>query len=551
MKVVPLIILLCLLITAAGAAEITEFCPDTWLKGEADEYIVINGTGPARGLAITDGEGMITFPEDTLLSGRTVIARQADAYYGVHGSLPDYEWLDSDPEVPDMRLTGDLRLANRADSLSLLLDNEVVQRVAWPEDVCTREGQVHVLENGVWDRRPHLIGQSALTPARYEDVSLLAFVSPDSSYEALNTALDDADSEVLLNVYEFTDARTAERLATLSREGVSVRVLLEGGPVGGISDEERAVAGLLTEAGAWVGMMTSTDEAHARYRFDHAKYMVIDDEAVLVMSENLKPTGVPERGQTGNRGWGVYITDTGVAEEFSRVFELDAGGRDIMPMEGEGLPEAGDDGETYVPLFRPEEFTGAVVTPVFSPDTSCLIEELVRSAEVSVDIEQAYIKDWKDGSNPYLEAAIEAAGRGVEVRILMDSYWFNIEGDDDNDEMAESINALAQEQGLPMEARCVYLKEAGFLKIHNKGVIVDNRKVLVSSINWNENSPSFNREAGVIIDEPGAGAYFTEVFESDWNLSADKAPDLTKMWVAAGVILLLLLIYAGRIIKNY
>ena len=54
-------------------------------------------------------------------------------------------------------------------------------------------------------------------------------------------------------------------------------------------------------------------------------------------------------------------------------------------------------------------------------------------------------------------------------------------------------------------------------QIHNKGVIVDDKRVLVSSINWNSNSPNFNREAGVIIDHPGVARYFREVFEDDWN----------------------------------
>ena len=46
---------------------------------------------------------------------------------------------------------------------------------------------------------------------------------------------------------------------------------------------------------------------------------------------------------------------------------------------------------------------------------------------------------------------------------------------------------------------------------------MDDRRALVSSINWNEASPSFNREAGVIVDEPGTAAYFAAAFDADWE----------------------------------
>jgi phosphatidylserine/phosphatidylglycerophosphate/cardiolipin synthase-like enzyme len=52
--------------------------------------------------------------------------------------------------------------------------------------------------------------------------------------------------------------------------------------------------------------------------------------------------------------------------------------------------------------------------------------------------------------------------------------------------------------------------------IHNKGLVIDGGKVLVSSINWNENSIMNNREIGLII-EGEAAAYYGEVFNYDWE----------------------------------
>jgi phosphatidylserine/phosphatidylglycerophosphate/cardiolipin synthase-like enzyme len=133
--------------------------------------------------------------------------------------------------------------------------------------------------------------------------------------------------------------------------------------------------------------------------------------------------------------------------------------------------------------------------------------------------------------------------------VLLDSYWFNIEDEKDNDEMVDIINRIGTSEHIPLEARCADLALIGVDKIHNKGLIVDDRYVLVSSINWNSVSPNFNREAGVIIDHPGVAGYFLEVFEDDWNHSI-KAPrtttDYLKIAAVAAVMILLLVIYYRR-----
>jgi cardiolipin synthase A/B len=200
--------------------------------------------------------------------------------------------------------------------------------------------------------------------------------------------------------------------------------------------------------------------------------------------------------------------------------------------------------------FSPGYFTGATVWPVIAPDTSNEITILINSAERSIEIEQAYItNETPDSLNPYLSAAINASRRGVHVRVLLDSYWYNIEDEKDNDEMVALINRIGAFEHLPLEARCADLQMNQIKQIHNKGVIVDDSRVLVSSINWNSNSPNFNREAGVIIDHPGVARYFLEVFEDDWNpsiRSPEIKTDYLKIVVVAVVITLLLLIYYRR-----
>jgi hypothetical protein len=44
------------------------------------------------------------------------------------------------------------------------------------------------------------------------------------------------------------------------------------------------------------------------------------------------------------------------------------------------------------------------------------------------------------------------------VRVLLDAYWYNVEDERDNDEMAALINHIAVAEGIPLEGRCADLE---------------------------------------------------------------------------------------------
>jgi len=530
---------------AGAAVQIIEFCPDPHSYEDADEYLVLSGTGSLDGITISDGQGGFRFPPGTRINGLLTIARSGTAFKQSHGIYPDFEWLDYSQMVPDVIKGDTLRLANSKDALMLYENGILLQKVAWPEDVKPREGQIHYLDKGVWDPRPLMIGQSRFSPAVFQNVSIITFVSPDCSNEIFSYAVNQASDQVLLNVYEFSSPLMTDTLIKAHAREVDIKVVIEGGPVGGISPEGKEAIRNLTDSGIPVSMMVSRKGEPAPYRYDHAKYMVIDKRAVLLTSENFKYSGFPPAGMTGNRGWGVYLEDPRLAEYFSTVYQTDYSGKSMTVYNGSaGTPESMPSGK-YTVEFQPGYFTGATVRPVISPDTSNQITELINSAEKSIEIEQAYITNETTYSlNPYLSAAINTSRRGVHVRVLLDSYWYNIEDEADNDEMVALINRIGSDEQIPLEARCVDLSTNEVDKIHNKGVIVDDKYVLVSSINWNSNSPNFNREAGVIIDHPGVARYFLDVFEDDWNSMAESPAvktDYLKL-VAVGVVFVILIL---------
>lgn len=410
-RILTAALVFCLLLFGAPAAAdycLSEFCADGYASGDGDEYFVLDGTGDLAEWSVTDGEGTVSFPH---ASGTVIVALNAADYYSVHGTYPDYELQSSLDFIPKVSVSGKFQMANDGDKLTLLHNGKAVQKVSWPDAVSKGRGVVHVFKDGVWDSRVLKIGQTRLTPAAYSADKVTLFVSPDCTYDVLLEVIADAKSSIDITMYEFTHPDIAKALADAASRGVSVRLFMEGGPVGGISNAEKGTLDYLQRAGVSVYTIESTSDFPARYRFVHAKYLVADSYVTVVLSENFKEYGIPRSGESGNRGWGAAVYDADVAEYFSSVFTADLAGYDVY--EGAAgtytIPNYSG-GDTISPVFEPVTVYNVKVTPVFAPDTSYLIGDILKSASSSVAIQQAYITRYPGtDEHPWLSLAVNAA----------------------------------------------------------------------------------------------------------------------------------------------
>lgn len=360
-------------------------------------------------------------------------------------------------------------------------------------------------------------------------------------------AIETAQQYILLNIYELSSPEIIEALTDRIQAGVHVEILEEGQPAFGMAPaEKRAQQGLANAMASARNrddhfyVMTSKAGGKRRFRFDHAKYMVTDDQNLLIGSENYSPTGNPKPGKLGNRGWEVLIQDPELATWFKGMFysDGDTGKGDIVDLMGD---RGGSSSETTLgsnamsfsaDLDRLRDLAKAMpvleadaVSPIVAPNTSLNgLQAIINDAQSSIDIEQmTFDSEWgRPGTkSPLVETVIAAARRGVQVRVLLNDETVFDKPDKPtkhkNEITANLLNKIAKAEGLKMEARIATLAGMHVDYIHNKGVVADGNKTLISSINWDENAIERNREAAVLIQGSDVYNHYEQLFESDWT----------------------------------
>jgi hypothetical protein len=109
--------------------------------GESSVYLGCMLLGDEETLG--GGEGMFAFPSDSNIHAGEVIiiANQATDFYAVYGFDPDYEFVESNPLVPNMVkfnswAAGSVNLSNSGDDVLLVgLDENLIDAVSWGNSI--------------------------------------------------------------------------------------------------------------------------------------------------------------------------------------------------------------------------------------------------------------------------------------------------------------------------------------------------------------------------------------------------------------------------------
>ncbi len=487
-----------------ASATITAVAPNPASDGDAGEFVAVTFDEPTNtsGWTLADSNDAAELPNRTL-SGTVALSTQPAA-------------ASNRTDHPVVGLNGSLSLANGGETVELRDENRPVDDLAYSSAPTAEQW------NGeAWTP----LGASSLAPFAATNVSVSAFALPDAADPPIEV-LGSAQRRLYLAGYTFTSARATRALAAAAERGVDVRVLVEGGVAGGAPSPEDRRLDVLRAAGVDVRVL---DGERARSSFHHAKYAVADDRAV-VLSENWKPSG---SGGHGNRGWGVTVASPQIADHLARVFRADTSWPDAKPWKAVRENFTVVDGESatesYPTRFPPVDARADRVRVLVAPDNARSgVRDLVASADESLVVEQASL----DENSAFTNWTIDAARRGVQVRVLLSGKWY---ARANNRNTTERLNRIAAEQNLNLDAKLVEPRSR-FEKVHVKGAVVDGERALVGSLNWNEHAATENREVVVVVEDDAVARYFGRAFRADWRSGAWRLPVALAAVVAVAAV---------------
>lgn len=532
-----------------------------------------------------------------LASGETIwLAKHGQAFARQFGFLPDFEVEDSLPSVPNLAgswpgfaNSGDqVLLWDAADVLidCLAYENDSNSHCggAWSGDAVqpfssagnfASDGQILYRRlnqatgqpvpdtntavdwaqsrddviNGRKTRYPGWDLEQFFQTAKITETAVLTVaVAPDNAYLAVVNHINSAQTSIQIEVQTFENVAIADALVAAVNRGVSVDILLEGAPVGGIDDHEIYNCNRVDDAGGrcYVMVNDSDNDIFDRYAYIHAKFILIDNEIVIISSENLSPNSMPDDdksdGTTGRRGV-VLITDApGVINHVQTVFDADldmVNHVDIVDFQSLSLtlpvnftPITITGGTSYtVRHLTPESFTGEFAFElVQSPENSLRDEDSLlgminrAGADDTVLVQQLSERPYwgssssnaSDDPSLRVEAYIEAARRGATVRLLLDEQ-FDDGGVTSNSATCDYVNTIADAEQIDL--KCKTGNPTG-LGIHNKMVLVQSNGrgySHIGSINGTELSSKGNRELALQVQSDEIYAYLSSMFWQDWG----------------------------------
>lgn len=283
-----------------------------------------------------------------------------------------------------------------------------------------------------------------------------AFAGPTGVQSRLFALIDGAQTSIDLQIYLFTHTGIADRLIAAKNRGVAVRVLFDPDHTGNAN-----VRGRLTSASV------PNRNAPTLYTFMHAKYMVVDGKAAVIMSLNFNADAF-----TNERNYGMVTRDPDDVADAQAIFNMDwaAGG-------GESVQVAD------------LACTRLIVSP---NNAKQRIVELIEGAKTTLDVEAIYISEMT------VRDAIGAAKqRGVNVRVILDNTTDNAE-----------TRAYFMGLGIPVH-------DAGNFFLHAKLLIADG-VAFVGSENFSQTALTKNREVGAFVFEPAPVAVIQQQFDADY-----------------------------------
>lgn len=387
---------------------------------------------------------------------------------------------------------------------------------------------------------------AALEPVEAR-MKIICHASPDAGWPTLKQFLQGITESLTVGMYDFTSTHISETLES-SLGGDKTLDLVLDHPPGKATREQtidetvESLQAKLNRRLSFAWALERNDPNAAAWIFPsayHIKVAVRDRSAFWLSSGNWNSTNQPDIDPVADpdgskaiaaksdRDWHAVVEHPGLAKLFEKYLL-----NDLKVAADHQVEEAEEAAATLAALgelvveqlelaakapvqyFPPKEITGRIkVQPLLTPDNyvDCILP-LIQSAEQKFYMQTQYIHPSDAGTAEKLSKLIEAVKEridaGVDVRLIMSEF--------------ETIEWLELLQGAGIDLSHVRIQP----HVHNKGIIVDSKVVVVSSQNWSGAGVSDNRDAGLIIYSEEAAKYWEKVFIHDWtHMSHQQALD--------------------------
>jgi phosphatidylserine/phosphatidylglycerophosphate/cardiolipin synthase-like enzyme len=376
-------------------------------------------------------------------------------------------------------------------------------------------------------------------------IRITCHVSPDAGWPTLRSFVSATKKQLKVSMYDFTSAHVLN-LFRQQLKGDTLQLTLDDPPKNPSANQTdpQTIAslksGLTSFSSAWA-LVRASPEADT-WIFPtayHIKVMVRDSETVWLSSGNLNnsnqpdidPIGAPkasdqQTAKASDRDWHVIIESPQLASIFEAYLDHDfqqatlhaaagpatskqtkASKASKAPPSTPNLPSLNQPVTgtfTFVaPLPVNEQMT---ITPLLTPDQGdyqAAMLALINSVQSSLYMQLQYIHPTSVAADSAFTDLIDAVAAkinaGKDVRIILSQFQVPKGG----------LDAL---QAAGINLNNVRIQN----RVHNKGFVFDHKKVVVSSMNWSGEGVLENRDAGVIIDNATAAAYYEKVFLDDW-----------------------------------
>jgi phosphatidylserine/phosphatidylglycerophosphate/cardiolipin synthase-like enzyme len=290
------------------------------------------------------------------------------------------------------------------------------------------------------------------------DTNLTLFTQPESGQAPIVTALDNAQKEVLMEMYLLSDKQIIASLENAASRGVKVVVMLEEHPFGG-GNLNTKTASELKSHGVQVGW-SSPD-----YALTHQKSIIIDQTYVFILNQNLTVAA-----SSKNREYNIIDTNLEDVQEVRNIFIADW------------------QRKTYIP-----KRAHLLVSPINSRDT---IANLATTSVQTIDIEAEVITD------PKIVTLLTELAKTRHIRLITPTL----------SQISSNEDSLRELKNIGVNVRVLSSPY-----MHAKLIITDSKKAYIGSVNLTTQSMDENRELGIILTDQTIIQTLLKTYEADWE----------------------------------